>query len=140
MAENLAFKANKGCWAYDDDFKNVEKYGYLYNFETAKNVCPIGWRLPTKSDFELLLKNTGVSPDKNFKALIEGGGSNFNVINAGWRGLGGNYSYLDKYTAFISATAEGEKNIWTLYFDGMNAYPFTLTKDMGYSVRCVRDH
>jgi uncharacterized protein (TIGR02145 family) len=30
MAENLAYKANSGCWSYDDNAANVAKYGYLY--------------------------------------------------------------------------------------------------------------
>ena len=142
MAENLAYKAETGCWPYDDDSNNVSKYGYLYDFETANNVCPSadGWRLPTKSDFETLLKNTGNSPDKSYKSLIQNGSSGFSVLNAGWRSLNGDYSYLGNYTAFLSATADGEKNAWTLYFDGMNAYPFTLTKKMGYSVRCVKNN
>ena len=42
MAENLAYKTNSGCWAYDDDESYVPKYGYLYNWKTAKNVCPSG--------------------------------------------------------------------------------------------------
>ena len=32
FAENLAYKANSGCWAYDNKKKNVKKYGYLYNW------------------------------------------------------------------------------------------------------------
>ena len=139
MAENLAYKAESGCWPYDDDSNHVSKYGFLYNFETANKVCPTGWRLPTKSDFELLLKNTGSSPDKNYKALIENGSSGFSAISSGWRSLGGDYSYIDKYTAFFSATSEGEKNAITLYFDGMNAYLFGLTKKMGYSIRCIKE-
>ena len=29
-------------------------YGYLYNWEAAKAVCPVGWRLPTDADWTLL--------------------------------------------------------------------------------------
>ena len=48
MAENLAFKPETGnYWAYDNDKTNVPKYGYLYDWETACNVCPNGWHLPT---------------------------------------------------------------------------------------------
>ncbi len=39
LAENLAFKPAEGVyWAYDNNQINIPKYGYLYNWETAKNV------------------------------------------------------------------------------------------------------
>jgi len=42
FAENLAFKVSNNCWAYDNDKKNVSKYGYLYTWKTAQNICPDG--------------------------------------------------------------------------------------------------
>ena len=141
MAENLAYKAETGCWSYDNDSSNVSKYGCLYNFESAKNVClsEDGWRLPIKSDFEKLLQNTGDSYNTRYDALIQNGSSGFAALNAGWRALNDNFSYLGKYAAFLSATPDDEKNVWVLYLDGMNAYPFGLSKDMGFSVRCIKD-
>jgi uncharacterized protein (TIGR02145 family) len=59
MAENLAYKAPKGCWAYDDNESNVATYGYLYNWETAKTVCPIGWHLPSEAEFKALFEFLG---------------------------------------------------------------------------------
>ena len=59
MAENLAFKVDGACWAFDDDQSHVEKYGYLYNLEAAQLACPDGWRLPSRTDFEILLDNWG---------------------------------------------------------------------------------
>lgn len=54
MAENLAFKADSGCWALDGDESNVEKFGYLYNWDVANIVCPDGWHLPSKAEWEIL--------------------------------------------------------------------------------------
>ncbi|OQY03821.1 MAG: hypothetical protein B6I20_04280 [Bacteroidetes bacterium 4572_117] len=91
MAENLAYKASSGCWAYDNDQSNVTKYGYLYNWQTAKTVCPTGWHLPTKSEFETLLNNYGNGNDNeedwkaNYTALIPGGESGFSASFGGWR-------------------------------------------------------
>jgi uncharacterized protein (TIGR02145 family) len=59
MAENLAYKATKGCWAYDDNEANVAKYGYLYNWETAKTVCPVGWHLPSEAEFIAMIQHLG---------------------------------------------------------------------------------
>lgn len=76
MAENLAYNSSSGCWVYKNELNNIskfgypydwetakrniiEKYGYLYDWETAKKVCPSGWHLPTKNDYLKLLNNYG---------------------------------------------------------------------------------
>jgi len=55
MAENLKFETpNSIC--YDDDPNNCKIFGQLYDWETAKTICPDGWRLPNDNDF-ISLKN-----------------------------------------------------------------------------------
>ncbi|HKK67539.1 MAG TPA: PEGA domain-containing protein, partial [Bacteroidales bacterium] len=39
MAENLNYKTSSGSWCYKDKTSNCDKYGRLYNWETAKKVC-----------------------------------------------------------------------------------------------------
>ena len=84
FAENLAFKPDSGCWAYNDSLSYVEEYGYLYSWETAQNVCPDGYHLPTKFEFETLLDNCGGINNKkaNYTALIPSGNSGFKTIFA----------------------------------------------------------
>jgi hypothetical protein len=85
MAENLAFNYGSGCWAYDNNLSNVTKYGYLYNWETAKNACPAGWHLPSKSEFETLLNNVGGAGSAAYNSLKQGGNSGFSAPFGGWR-------------------------------------------------------
>jgi len=59
MAENLAYKANDGCWAYNNDENNAKMYGYLYNFDTAREVCPDGWHLPQLDSWKALIEFVG---------------------------------------------------------------------------------
>ena len=59
MAENLAYKAEVGCYAYDDNEKKVDVYGYLYNWKTAIQVCPDGWHLPNNEEWKELLDYLG---------------------------------------------------------------------------------
>ena len=61
------------------------------------------------------------------------------MLNAGWRNLDGTYSYINEYGGFWSSNSPDEKNVWVLYFDGVNAYPFTLSKKSGYSIRCIKE-
>ena len=60
MAENLNFQTiNSMCHGYDNDPANCEKYGKLYDWDAAMNACPVGWRLPSKKDFEELVQTAG---------------------------------------------------------------------------------
>ena len=54
MAENLNYDAS-GSKCYDEDPANCEKYGRLYDWETAMKACPEGWRLPTDTEWAILI-------------------------------------------------------------------------------------
>jgi uncharacterized protein (TIGR02145 family) len=145
MAENLAYNAGSGCWAYNDSRSNVSRYGYLYNWQTAKNVCPSGWHLPSKSEFETLLNNYGGSKgyNENYRALKQGGSSGFSASFGGWRGYNGNYNLIGEYGDFWSSSARGDAHAWLL---GINSefkkayigYSYNLS--WGLSVRCLQDN
>ena len=106
MAENLAFKAVSGCWAYDDEPANVTTYGYLYNWETTKKVCPAGWHPPSYQEWATLnkylapdsvaggkLKEAGTAhwKNSNTRATNETG---FTALPGGQRGEDGSYTQL----------------------------------------------
>ena len=65
MAENLNH-ATRNSFCYKDLESNCDKYGRLYNWEEAKTVCPDGWQLPSKDDFEDLISN---AEDENAEFL-----------------------------------------------------------------------
>jgi len=54
MAENLNYDA-EGSKFYNNDFANCEKYGRLYDWETAVKACPAGWHLPSSNEFDELV-------------------------------------------------------------------------------------
>ena len=60
FAENLAFcinvyDANYKCFVYANVMENLDKYGFLYNWEAAKKACPAGWHLPTDAEWQTLI-------------------------------------------------------------------------------------
>ncbi len=63
MAENLNFETESSACP-DGDFRNCKRMGRLYSWVEAKSVCPEGWRLPTKADFESLI--AAQSPSQSF--------------------------------------------------------------------------
>ena len=106
MAENLNYETETSACP-DGDSRNCKRLGLLYTWAEAKTVCPEGWRLPTKADFEALVNaasgdaatsragNSGVVSNKVGAALKsrdgwfkKGNGTDefgFNALPAGYR-------------------------------------------------------
>jgi len=153
MAENLVFKVNNplvpntwhdnsNCWAYDNDQNNVAKYGYLYNWETAKNVCPSGWHLPGKEDFETLINNCGDSPEVVYKALLPGGSSGFSVQFGGRCDYYGAFYTIGK-RAYFWSSSPNYRIAWTLDISSYKSKACISDGDYrpcGFSVRCLQDN
>jgi len=57
IAENLDYAGPNGGIGryYEDDHANGEKYGRLYTWEEAMNVCPPGWHLPSREEWKTLV-------------------------------------------------------------------------------------
>ena len=112
--------------------------------QTAKNVCPSGWHLPSKNEFETLLSNYGGSSDSkaNYTALIPSGESGFSASFGGWRFNNGNYYYIGSYGYFWSSSTKDGTNAWKLYIYSYyeKAFMGYDGKSWGFSVRCVQDN
>jgi len=121
MAENLNYKISNS-WCYDNDNSNCEKYGRLYDWNTAVRVCPAGWRLPSLQDWMILINavsnvemagielkstigwsNNGNGTDKfGFSALP--GGAFFSTGFSGVGGYGNWWTTIEGYP--------GDDNCW----------------------------
>jgi len=55
MAENLNYNAS-GSRCYNNQESNCNAYGRLYNWGTAKTICPTDWRLPSDNDWDDLMR------------------------------------------------------------------------------------
>lgn len=51
MAENLRLERNTSS-CYEDDSQNCENYGRLYSPYQLDTLCPAGWEIPTREDWE----------------------------------------------------------------------------------------
>jgi uncharacterized protein (TIGR02145 family) len=143
MAENLAYFCGNGCWAIDKD-KNSKKYfGYYYEWEKAKKVCPTGWHLPSKEEFTTLLKSVGNSDKEIFNALLPNGNSGFSTIFGGYHNIDGNFYYTDSYAYFWTISLDNNDKPW--YFlilknsSSANLYNINSSKQAGLSIRCLRN-
>ncbi len=140
MNENLAFKTNTGCWSYKDNSNYVDRYGYLYNWSTATQVCPNDWHLPTKREFQSLVNYYG-NEKRAFVALSTSGTDRFSAIFCGIRDRKGKYRLEFKANFWTSEQHKGNK-AWYLTINkrqkdanlSNNSY-----QSFGMSVRCVKN-
>jgi hypothetical protein len=75
MAENLNYNAS-GSVCYNYDPSNCDKYGRLYNWATAKIVCPAGWHLPSDAEWDALMTAVGGSSIAGTKLKSRNGWNN----------------------------------------------------------------
>jgi uncharacterized protein (TIGR02145 family) len=152
MAENLAYAPATGnYWAYDNDNANVEIYGYLYDWQTAVNVCPAGWHLPSDEEWSQLtdylggesvagdkLKATTLWDSPNIGATNETG---FTALPGTYRSINGTFGSIGKNGNWWSATEYDASLAWArgMFNTVGNVVRDGSFKEIGYSVRCLRD-
>ncbi|MEN8118913.1 MAG: FISUMP domain-containing protein [Bacteroidota bacterium] len=142
MAENLAHKPDTGnFWAYNNNENNIAIYGYLYDWETAKQIAPPGWHLPTKEEFEILLNNYNGENQKTYLALIKEGSSQMNIIFGGWCGKNNRFKGKNNIASYWTTDGREGTGIWNC---GLNSTVkmikmFKLVPTVGLSVRLIKD-
>ena len=152
FAENLAYKPSKGnYWAYDNNNSNVAKYGYLYDWEIAKTICPKGWHLPSDAEWTVLanylggeneagskMKATSSWDSPNTGATNESG---FNALPGDSRSKDGLFYDIGKSAYFWSSTLVDSDNVWSrslFYFSG-SIIRGKSSRMLGFSIRCTKD-
>lgn len=155
MANNLMDK--NGFCNYPNK-NDCQKYGSLFNFNSAIKACPEGWELPTKGDWEVLISNLGgetaagkelkakghlETGDGYWKAYKEFEGTNSTCFGAqpgGFIQSGGKFLNIGTYGYFWTSSSinEVKAHVATMvYFEDfikLNQY----AKENFYSVRCIK--
>jgi uncharacterized protein (TIGR02145 family) len=155
MAENMNYQPETGkSWCYNDSDSYCEKYGRLYGWETAKNVCPAGWHAATFEEWEDLVKYAG-GWDAAGKKLKAGNGWNdhegksgngtdlygFSALPGGFRDdLNCILSDGDCFSGagYTGAWTVGDITIVTVHYNN-NSMRSGRARDGSFSVRCVRN-
>lgn len=116
MAENLAYKPDSGnFWAYENNDSNLVIYGYLYDWETAMNIAPVGWHLPSRKEWKAVRKSLGVKSnywpgmEKIYPKLVVGGSSGLDMLYGGMRSCDGEFKYLGDEAIFWNSDNSGSE-------------------------------
>jgi uncharacterized protein (TIGR02145 family) len=154
MAENLNYQIGKS-WCYENNNSNCNKYGRLYDWNTAMTACPAGWHLPTYREWVELAIYAGGSctygnggmAGKTLKSTSGWYGKGNGIDDYGFSALPGGYYYGgDFYYAgdrgyWWTATESGSESAYSrdMYYYYDCVYEGSAGKGYGYSVRCLRD-
>jgi uncharacterized protein (TIGR02145 family) len=150
MARNLDYQTGNS-WCYDNDNIYCEKYGRLYNWNTARVVCPSGWHLPSRGEWNDLVGAVGGTSIGGMKLKARNGwddggnGTNdyeFAALPGGGRYYsGGSFGYVGKDGFWWTAAESdgGSAYYRYMFYGGDEVLEGSFNKGSGFSVRCVRD-
>lgn len=145
------------------DFGNVPAnsiiYGKLYNWYVVastnpKNVCPVGWHVPADIEWTTLinwlggesvaggkLKESGTAHWVNTSADVTNE-SGFSALPGGYRDYSGPSFDIRDWGYWWTSTEYNSGQAWNriMYSGYISVLRSDNTKNIGYSVRCVKDN
>jgi uncharacterized protein (TIGR02145 family) len=148
---------NGACCDYENDSANTITYGKLYNFFAVNDprfICPTGWHVPIDAEWSILsnylggqnvaggkLKESGTSHwmSPNMWATNVSG---FTALPGGIRSsINGIFNYLGEEGDWWTSTEDDESNAWEWYllFNDSTATNHYYDKNLGLSVRCIKN-
>jgi uncharacterized protein (TIGR02145 family) len=169
LSNTAWYAATSGAYAiFNDDAANNTTYGKLYNWYAvtdSRNLCPVGWHVPTDTEWKTLEIFLGMSTADadltGFRGSAQNVGgklkstsilwtapnagvtneSGFSGLPGGYRDYVGNYYNVGYLGVWWSSTEYSTANAWyrdLSYSNGFSARGSNSKQD-GFSVRCLRD-
>lgn len=157
MAENLRTTHTPSgtvlvSFAPNNDESKVAEFGRLYTYADAVAATPIGWHIPTKADFEVLINSLG-GPSvaggklKDISFFLPPDPTNTTINESGFSAKGAGYKVGTSIFAFRTYTGywTDEKVdddimiVYTLGSDRNNLAEEFYGKQIGFSVRYIKD-
>jgi uncharacterized protein (TIGR02145 family) len=155
--------ATSGAWAYyNNDASNACPYGKLYNWYTcvdARQLCPVGWHVPTDAEWTVLTDYLGGAAVAGGKMKTTGtleaatglwlspnaeatNSSGFSGAPGGYRTLGGVYGNFAAQGYWWSSSQLNNDIAWYRFLEFYNSLVIRDvdgSKKFGFPVRCLRD-
>jgi uncharacterized protein (TIGR02145 family) len=151
MAQNLNVKTNDGDGCYGNKESNCTKYGRLYSWNAVGKVCPAGWHLPSKEEWDGLVNAVGGVKMAAKKLKAKSGWNNnnngtddygFSALPGGgsmWvEGDGGDYGMGTIAEWWVGGQYESGLSLY-IEKDALNERSYDMEMVGSNSVRCVAD-
>ncbi len=150
-------------YCYDNDEKNCEIYGGLYQWdemmkytykEATQGICPDGWHIPTIAEYLILIEKIGgktyaggILKEEGLSHWISpnAGATNtskFSILPGGYRSINENFVNKGEFAFFWTSSMSNTDEPWTILLG--NKYAAVTTKDVmlkecGFSLRCIKN-
>ena len=130
----------------------------------VQGVCPTGWHVPSDAEWKELEMFLGMSQEtadsSRLRGTNEGGKmkesgithwdspntgatneSSFTALPGGFRYSDGNFGYIGSSISFWSTMDYDSSDVWkrSLYYDNSKVGRYVSSKNLGFSVRCIKD-
>jgi uncharacterized protein (TIGR02145 family) len=159
FAKNMNYTTTNSWW-YDNISSNGGKYGRLYRWDDACSACPDGWHLASDDEWQTLEIFLGMNQDEADSTGMRGEGiatklksktdwhQNGNGTDeAGFTALPGGtgdtygFSGIGEGAYFWTSSSYSDNQAYyrTLRFDYSKVWRNVSSKDIGRSVRCIKD-
>ncbi|MCL2260549.1 MAG: fibrobacter succinogenes major paralogous domain-containing protein [Fibromonadales bacterium] len=148
MAENMRYETSD-IKCYGNNHDNCEIFGMLYDWNTAKIICPVGWHLPSDAEWNKLRdfvgSNVGTKLKANSYLWISGKGTDDFGFNALPGGFHKDYFLeIREVSGFWSATTGssfGSAHVRYLKYnnESLNLAGFYISNGLA-NVRCIKDN
>lgn len=173
IKENVKDNIYGKQWVYENKMNNLNTYGRLYNWYAvmdSRNIAPIGWRLPTKEDWSILIQyliqngfnyNNSLIDNKVSKSvasrtiwsfsktrgavgnsLDSNNASGLSLVPGGYRDGTSSFKNLFFNGYWWSSSEYNDENAWYMFL-GESSVSFIShggSKNCGFAVRCIREN
>ena len=145
VAQNINYQTESGSWCYKNSADSCNKYGRLYDWKTATTVCPKGWKLPSREDWDRLVETAGEKLKSKSGWNENGNGTDnygFSALPGGGRDyIDGRFYYAGNRGHWWTATVDDSDKAYGRIMNYNNDYvgENNYNKSNGQSVRCVAD-
>jgi uncharacterized protein (TIGR02145 family) len=135
---------SQGASWYNSDQQYEDPYGILYSWnalnQQGKNPCPLGWHIPSDTEWTILIDFYEARDDYN--NLISGGSSGFEAQLGGLR-TDGQFENLELQGLYWTSTQKSLEgpSAWIYKFNAYNnnIYRRFILKSEWSSCRCIKD-
>lgn len=133
MIENLrstkTFTGEDIKYYYPGNDSNLaSKFGLLYDYNSATQLCPQGWKIPDNENWESLLSNY-----KDYNTIKE----ELNIKYSGAANLGEHPNQLNE-KAYYWSEQNNEEFAWTIIFERNGYRKAEQHPEYAFQVRCIK--
>ncbi|MCF8357656.1 MAG: WG repeat-containing protein [Prolixibacteraceae bacterium] len=139
LSNTLFPNENSKCYR-EGDMDDCDTYGRYYQWETALNACPEGWKLPSLDDWQVLINELG-GEETAYRVLTGSDSLSLNLKPGGYYYNETSFLNTGEYGYFWTSTPDGTDAAICIWLNPVekSIMEFSSSTEHYRNVRCVRE-